>query len=220
MVYRETERTRANARSRRADVERAARHVVAQGGFVAASISAIAAEAECSPGLIYTYYSGRDELLGRVFEQAAGHELGVIARSVDAAETVSQVVDAVVSVFVERAVTGRRMAHALLLEPVPETVQKERAALRRGYVAAIAAGLDRVRSADDALNPQSVSAEVAARSLVGAISENLVDVLDTERPAPHPMEIEALIRGISRFAGRALATTDTDLDSTDLEGQS
>lgn len=63
VVYRETARTRAKALQRRVRIERAAHRVVAEGGFASASIAAVAREAECSAGLIYTYYEGRDELL-------------------------------------------------------------------------------------------------------------------------------------------------------------
>jgi AcrR family transcriptional regulator len=160
MVYRPTARTRANAQQRRTSIESAARHVIARGGFASATVAAVAREAECSAGLIYTYYPNRDELLRSVFARASGHELAVIEAAVTQAGTAAAIAESVTEVFVRRAVAGRRLAHALLFEEVPDAVQLERLILRRGYVAAIAAGLDRARGrAGD--HAQTAPAEVA-----------------------------------------------------------
>lgn len=197
MAYRETPRTRAKAEQRRARVERAAHHVIASGGFASASIAAIACEAECSAGLIYTYYDNREELLGIVFARAAGHELAVIEAAVGEAGSAADIVRSVVDVFIRRAVAGRALAHALLFEEVPDTVQIERRALRRGYVTVIAEGLSHRYTVE-------VPAEVVARSLVGSISENLVDILDPDRAPPSASEVESLITALSTFARTAI----------------
>lgn len=230
MVYRPTARTRANAHQRRTSIESAARHVIARGGFASATVAAVAREAECSAGLIYTYYPNRDELLRSVFARASGHELAVIEAAVAQAGTAAAIAESVTEVFVRRAVAGRGLAHALMFEEVPDAVQLERLILRRGYVAAVAAGLDRVRDraggapqiveavggcrqsapAEPADGPsrtaggagQAAPAEVVARFIVGGIAENLVDVLDPSAPAPS--DIEALISALSAFTRSAL----------------
>lgn len=191
MAYRPTAKTRANAESRRSEVERATRLVVSRDGFAQASVTAIATAAGCSAGLVYTYFANRDELLRDVFAQAAGHELDRVVDAVDDAATPTAVVRAVAEVFVHRAVAGRRLAHALLLEPVPEVVQAERMTLRRAYVAAIAAALVRAGWGG------CPSAEVVARSVVGALSENLVDVLDPAAPTPGSARVDALIADVT-----------------------
>lgn len=197
MAYRETARTRAKALQRRSRIERSAHRVIAAGGFASASIAAVAREAECSAGLIYTYYENRDELLGVVFTSAAGHELDVIEATIGSSANAAEVVGSVVDVFIRRAATGATLAHALLFEEVPDIVQIERRALRRGYVCAIASGLDGRYTVD-------TPAEVVARSLVGAISENLVDVLDPAQAKPQADEIEALIAALTTFARTAI----------------
>lgn len=197
MAYRETARTRAKAQQRRERIERSAHRVIAAGGFASASIAAVAREAECSAGLIYTYYENRDELLGIVFASAAGHELAVIEASIGSSASAAEVVGSVVDVFIRRAATGRTLAHALLFEEVPDIVQIERKALRRGYVAAIASGLEGLYTVD-------IPAEVVARSLVGAISENLVDILDPAQARAQAAEIEALIAALTTFARTAI----------------
>lgn len=197
MAYRETSRTRAKAQRRRARIEEATRHVIARGGFASASVAAVAREAECSTGLIYTYYSNRDELLGTVFAHASQHELAVVTTAIESSTSAVEIVDALLDVFIRRAVAGRTLAHALLFEEVPDTVQIERRAFRRGYVAALATGLTGRYAVD-------IPAEVVARSLVGSIVENLVDVLDPARERPSAPQVEALTAALSTFARTAI----------------
>lgn len=203
MDFRQTAIFRASTAQRRARIEHAARFVVAERGFGAASIGAIARAADCTPRHIHSLYANRVEVLLAVFAGAAGRELDVVSEAVDACSSPDQVVDAVVDVFVSRAVAGRGLAHALLLEDVPDAVQRERRALRRGYVAVIVAALRRTLGGD-------YPAEVFARSLIGAISENLVDLLDPERARPNPAEVQWHIATIASYARAALGALPRD----------
>jgi AcrR family transcriptional regulator len=211
-VYRQTARTRANAVQRREGLEQAARHVVARGGFTAASISAVSAEAGCSAGLVYSYFDSRDELLAAVFAQASTHELAVVAAVAQEARSLADFIDAVVRAFVERAVAGHTLAYALLFEPVPESVQRERIRLRAGYAAAIAEGFRRAAHSEAARSdagsgmgkPLGVCPEIAARALMGAVVENLFILLSGDGPAPTRSQVERLISEISTYSRRAL----------------
>ncbi|QZE25173.1 TetR/AcrR family transcriptional regulator [Brevibacterium casei] len=71
MDYRQTAIFRAGAAQRRARIEHAARFVVAERGFGAASIGAIARAADCTPRHIHTLYGNRVALLLAVFASAA-----------------------------------------------------------------------------------------------------------------------------------------------------
>lgn len=132
-----------------------------------------------------------------MFAHAASHELAVVEAAIGQTGDAGGLVEAVTEVFIRRAVTGRALAHALLLEDVPSTVQIERRALRREYVSAIASRLEE-------LSTSEIPAEVVARSLVGSISENLVDVLDPERSPPNSADVESLIAAVSTFARTAI----------------
>lgn len=207
MAYRETVRTRANSLERRTRIERSARHVIAKGGFASASVAAVAREAECSAGSIYTYYENREELLRIVFATAAGYELRAVESALDEVRTLGEIAASVVDVFVRRAVAGRRLAHALLLEEVPDAVQLERLALRRGYVAAVVAAMERVDASGSNEDPPSappIPAEVSARAIIGGIGENLVDLLDPRTPPPRAHVTDALITALSAHFRSAL----------------
>jgi AcrR family transcriptional regulator len=61
----ETER-----QERRTRILDAGRRVFLKKGYLGTSIRAIAVEAELSPGLIYFYFAGKDEIYGRICEEA------------------------------------------------------------------------------------------------------------------------------------------------------
>ncbi len=63
-------RQEAERRERRKRILDAGRRVFLKKGYLGTSIRAIALEAELSPGLIYFYFSGKDEIYGRVCEEA------------------------------------------------------------------------------------------------------------------------------------------------------
>src|SRR5699024_7656441 len=145
--------------------------------------------------------------------------LAVIEAAVAQAGTAAAIAESVTEVFVRRAVAGRRLAHALMFEEVPDAVQLERLILRRGYVAAVAAGLDRVRGQPqivrtgvDAESPSvagaaaargvpAVPAEVAARSVGGGTAAHLGAVMEPRAPAPS--DVDALVSAPPAFTRSA-----------------
>ena len=63
-------RQEAERQERRTRILDAGRKVFLKKGYLGASIRAIAVEAELSPGLIYFYFAGKDEIYGRICEEA------------------------------------------------------------------------------------------------------------------------------------------------------
>ncbi len=63
-------RQEAERQERRTRILDAARRVFLAKGYLGTSIRAIALEAELSPGLIYFYFTGKDEIYGRICEEA------------------------------------------------------------------------------------------------------------------------------------------------------
>jgi AcrR family transcriptional regulator len=63
-------RQEAERQERRDRILDAARKVFLKKGYLGTSIRAIAVEAELSPGLIYFYFAGKDEIYGRICEEA------------------------------------------------------------------------------------------------------------------------------------------------------
>jgi AcrR family transcriptional regulator len=154
MPYRPTQRTEARRAATRERILRAAHELVAKGGFGAASVAAVAERADVATGSVYRHFSSKADLFAEVFRRAAQHEVDAVA----GAETLAGGVET----FARRALAGRRLAWALLAEPVDPVVEAERLAFRRAY----RAGFERL-----------VGDELTAAALVGAIGEVLVGPL-------------------------------------------
>ena len=63
-------RQEAERQERKKRILDAARRVFLEKGYLGTSIRAIAVEAELSPGLIYFYFEGKDDIYGRICEEA------------------------------------------------------------------------------------------------------------------------------------------------------
>lgn len=205
MPYRQTATTRKNAEDKRDGLLRAARALVAADGFKAATVAAIAARCQASVGSVYSHYDSRDRLLAEVFRSAASHEIDLVRAAVsDPGQQATDRMGALIRTFSSRALHGRRMAWALLFEPVSPAVEAERLVYRRSYTEigeqVIADGLaGGVFLAQDA--------RLAASAVMGAVSEALVGWIRPDSPEPPPQEQERVIEGIRLFCFRALGAT-------------
>ncbi|HET6548224.1 MAG TPA: hypothetical protein VFG79_07210, partial [Solirubrobacter sp.] len=101
-------------------------------------------------------------------------------------------VGAGVETFARRALRARRLAWALLAEPVDPAVEAERLAYRRAFRDAFAA----------ALPAHVTDRELIAAALVGAIGEALVGPLS---PTEAPRDEDALVAALVAFALRSIA---------------
>src|SRR3954452_7691208 len=160
MAYRTTERALARRTAVRERILHAALTIVAREGFGAAQVAAVAGEAGVATGTVYRHYASKADLFAEVFRRAAQREVDAVAAAAD--------LDSAGETFARRALAGRRLAWALLAEPVDPVVEAERLAFRRAYRDAFM----RVTRAD----------ELTAAALVGAIGEVLVGPLSPTRP--------------------------------------
>jgi TetR/AcrR family transcriptional regulator len=76
-----SERVARRAETRRLEILRAAARVFRNSGFAAAGMREIAAEADLSPGNLYHYFDGKDEILYFCQEQALERLLGSLEAS-------------------------------------------------------------------------------------------------------------------------------------------
>jgi AcrR family transcriptional regulator len=207
--YRPTERTEAKRAATRERIVAAAHALIARGGYRAASVAAVAARAGVATGSVYRHFPSKADLFAEVFRRASQREVEAVAAA--AAETdpptpAQARVAAAVETFARRALRGRRLAWALIAEPVDPAVEAERLAFRRAYAEAFAEVV-RTGVAGGELPPQDPA--LTATALVGAIGEALVG--PTSPTAAH-LDEEALVAGLVRFCIRSL----TDQESHDV----
>ncbi|GAA4661340.1 TetR family transcriptional regulator [Gordonia humi] len=207
MAYRPTENTRRSAQAKRAAMLSAARGLVAESGFSAATVAAIAEGSGVSVGSVYSYFDNRDTLLAEVFRDTAEYEFARVSAAVDAADSPVARLDALIVTFAERALRGRRLAWSLLFEPVIPAVDAQRLRLRRWYRDLGAQVIDDGVAAGVFI-PQD--AGVTASALLGAISESLVGALNPDIAPPVADDPDALLDTIRAFCFRALGATEKE----------
>jgi AcrR family transcriptional regulator len=199
MAYRPTQRTEARKTAVRKRIVTAARRLIARGGYAEAQISAVAAEAGVATGTVYRHFPSKADLFAEVFREASQHEVDAMREALTAAGgPADERIAAGVEVFARRAMRGRRLAWALLAEPVDPAVEAERLHFRHSYrdlmAEVIAEGIDAGE-----VPPQDVGATAAA--LIGAIGEAMVGPLS---PTANGGDPEALIASLVNFCTRAI----------------
>ena len=175
MPYRATEATRTARTLRSRSLLDAARAIVVRDGFGAATIKAVSADAQVSVGTVYTYFATREELLAAVFREAASIELDAVRASVATApQTAAAQLRALIEAFARRAIRGRRLAWALLVEPVDPLIDAERLSYRRAYADTVAAIISRGVTSGEL---PAQDARIVGPGIVGAIGEALTGPL-------------------------------------------
>jgi AcrR family transcriptional regulator len=171
VAYRPTERTAARRAATRQRIVAAARALIARGGYAEAQVAAVASRAGVATGTVYRHFPSKAGLFAEVFREASQHEVDAVAAAAGDADSASARLAAAVETFARRALRGRRLAWALIAEPVDPAVEAERLVFRRAYrdvfAEVIAAGVE-----TGELPPQSP--ELSGAALVGAIGEALV----------------------------------------------
>lgn len=168
---------------------RAAADVIQEGGWGAASVGAIAERAGVAAGTLYRHFQSKAELFVEVFRAVSDREVDAMRGAEAGSTSMADRFDAVVATYAGRALRNRRLAWALVYEPVDPAVDAERLAYRRNYCEGMAM-LIRRGIETGAIPPQD--ANIAAAAVVGVIAETLVGPLS---PVTHDHTDEAAIVG-------------------------
>lgn len=198
VAYRATERTEARKAAVRERILIAARELIARGGYAEARIAAVAERAGVATGTVYRHFPSKSELFAEVFRRASQREVDAMAQAAgNGGRSATERLAAGVETFARRALRGRRLAFALIAEPVDPAVEAERLQFRRSYRDVIAGVLeDGIASGE--LARQDV--DTAAAALVGAIGEALVGPVS---PTAATRDPEALVASLVEFCIRS-----------------
>ena len=177
---------------------RSAAELMRDGGFASASVGAIAERAGLARGALYRHFPSKAELFVEVFRAVGEHELSAMHAASAQSAGFAQRFEAVITTYALSALRNRRLAWALVYEPVDALVDAERLVYRRRYRDDMAQLL-RDGVAVQAIPTQNV--ELTAAAVVGAIAEALVGPLSpVAGRTPDDTEIVAAILGFCRRA--------------------
>lgn len=207
MAYRPTEKTQARKAALKKRLLDAALLLVAGGGFSALTIQAVAQQAGIATGAIYKHFESKAQLCAEIFRLATEKEVGMVSQAaLREGRPAARLLDAV-ETFAMRALRGRRLAYALIAEPVDTLVDAERLRYRQAYADIFEQLVEEGILAGDF---PAQAAAVSAAALVGAITESLVGPLSWQMNARPSVEQTRLIRSIQAFCLRAVAMKTLD----------
>ena len=217
MAYRSTERTEARRAEIRGRITTAARELIAEGGYVAAQVAAVAERAGVAVGTVYRHFPSKSDLFAEVFREASQHEVDAMRVAIEETSgTASERIAAGIEAFARRALRGRRLAWALLAEPVDPAVEAERLEFRHSYRDLMA---EVIRDGIEAGELPEQDVEITAAVLIGGIGESMLGPLSpthpyngsflSERPRTNP---ETLIASLINFCIRAIGEETAHVD--------
>jgi AcrR family transcriptional regulator len=177
----------------------AARELIEDDGYGSASVAAVAERAGVASGTVYRHFESKAELFLEVFRTVcAGEERAMLAAADDAGPAAVDRLEAVLATFAWRALQNRRLAWALLAEPVDPLVDAERLAYRERYAQVVAREL---QAAIDTGEIPAQDVAFTAAVLVGGCGEALVGPLSSVDNS------DRVVAAIQTFVRRAIGAT-------------
>jgi AcrR family transcriptional regulator len=203
MPYRRTENVERKLAARHAAILAAGRALASEAGIAAVQIAPVAERAGIAAGTVYRYFPSKTELVAELVAALSQSELTALARAADTAPGPLSALAAAVATFGARALADRRLAFALLAEPVDREVDAARVSYRR----ALAGEFEkRIRAAVAGGHLPDQDTTAAASVVVGALIEGLIGPL-----APATGDEAAKLRAVQALtllALRALGVVD------------
>jgi AcrR family transcriptional regulator len=204
MPYRQTDNVVRKLAARHDAILAAACDAAAEGGMAAVQIAPVALRAGIAAGTVYRYFPSKTELVAALVAALSEREMAALAAAANAAPGPLSALAASITTFAARALAGRRLAFALLAEPVEPEVDAARASYRQALAGEFET-LIRKALAGGHLPDQD--AALAAAAVVGALIEGLIGPL-APAPADDPAKIRAQVQMLALFALRALGVVD------------
>jgi AcrR family transcriptional regulator len=203
MPYRRTENVERKQAARHAAILASARALASEGGIAAVQIAPVAERAGIAAGTVYRYFPSKTELVAELVTALARTEIAALAKAADAAPGPLSALAAAVATFGARAMVDRRLAFALIAEPVDPEIDAARVSYRK----ALAGEFEkRIRTALAGGHLPDQDPAAAAPALVGALIEGLIGPLAP--PAGDAAKLRDAVQALTLFALRALGVVD------------
>ncbi len=204
MPYRRTENVVRRLAEREQSILDAAGAIAGEGGMAAVQITRVAARAGIAAGTVYRYFPSKTELISEMVSALSSRELGAMQTAADAAPGPLSALAACIATFAARALATRRLAWAVIAEPVDASVD----AVRRDFRRAVVAELERrIKTAIAHRLWPDQDAAIAAPAIVGALMEGLVGPLAPARDGDGVAKRET-VQTVTLLALRALGVVD------------
>jgi AcrR family transcriptional regulator len=180
----------------------AARELIEQDGYSAASVLQVAERAGVAAGTLYRHFDSKEELFVEVFRAVCAREERAMLAAGAALQaggscTAIACLEEVLATFARRALRNPRLAWALLAEPVDPRVDSERLAYRTRYTAYVAESLRRAIAEGEI---PELDVDFTAAAVVGGCGAALVGPLAPSSRTPSRNAVVASLRAFVRRA--------------------
>lgn len=186
---------------RRAAILKAARNLVAESGFGGTQMVSVAKEAGVALGTLYRYFPSKAALMVEVVAMVTQREIDVTASVASRNGRAAERLAAAVWTFASRALRGRNMAHALIVEPVELEIEMARIKylhiLERVFETIVEQGIRQKEF-------PSQDVQTAAACIVGCLRDGLVGPIAHDARASAKKRLEQVksvvvfcVRGVS-----------------------
>jgi len=178
-----------------------ARDLIAEVGFREAQMIAVAARAGIAVGTVYRYFPAKSDLMVEVVGHTSQREVDVVAGIAMGDDTAQVRLGNAIWTFARRALQGRRLAHALMAEPVEPEVEAARLRYRRKLARVFETIIEQGIREGDFL---AQNVQVAAACVVGSLFDGLLGALaldslhsEADRTESAVALVDFCLRGIS-----------------------
>ncbi len=172
--------------------------------MAAVQIAPVAERAGIAAGTVYRYFPSKTELVAALVAALCEREMAALEGAAKAAPGPLSALAAAIATFAARALDRRRLAFALIAEPVEPEIDGARASYRQALVAEFE---KLIRKALDGGHLPEQDAALAAPALLGALIEGLIGPLAPAAP-DDPAKARARVQMLTLFALRALGVID------------
>ncbi len=203
MAYRRTENVVRRLAARHDAIVAAAGALAAEAGINAVQIAPVAERAGVAAGTVYRYFPSKTDLVGALVDAVSEREVGAMRKAADAAPGPLSALAAAITTLAARALSERKLAFALIGEPVDADTETARVKFRAAVVEELSKRLTTAMTGGH-LPDQDVA--VAAPALLGALVEGLVGTM-----APGTKDEKTsrdIVQAITLFALRAVGVAD------------
>ncbi len=204
MAYRRTERVTRRLNAKHNAIVAAARAAMAEGGMAAVQMAPVARRAGVAAGTVYRYFPGKAALVRALIDSVSERELAATRRAAAAAPGPLSALAAAVATFGARALYQRRLAWAMIAEPVDAEIDAMRLAFRRAFAMQLGALIE---AAVEGGQLPDQDAALVAPALVGALLEGLIGPLVPD-PSCDPAKMRDAVQSLTLMALRGLGVAD------------
>jgi len=204
MPYRRTANVARRLAARHGAIMTAAREIAAEGGMAALQIAPVAQRAGIAAGTVYRYFPGKTDLVAAVLDEIAEREIGALRRAAAVAPGPLSALAAAIMTFAARALRHRRLAYAVIAEPVDAALD----AARRSFRSALAAEFaSLIAAAIKGNHLPEQDAILSAAALLGLLIEGSIGPLAPALPNVDGAA-RAAVQSLTLIGLRALGVAD------------